>query len=168
MHVEMKKLLEKQKVFDLTLKLLSLLSKSKLTESFIIPITTLLARININLNKPRQAEELSKLAETWKELMPPDGQENFKITEIYQDTAFVEIHLHCPLRGTGKVSTCYSFMNYDRALMKNVGGSLTVLESQSNSGKPYCKLAIRKIESSTEDLVPAHLRSIYKDLEQKK
>ena len=40
--------------------------------------------------------------------------------------------------------------------MKQVGGSLTVLESQSNSGKPYCKLAIRKIDSSTEDLVPAH------------
>lgn len=77
MHVEMKKLLEKQKVFDLTLKLLSVLSKSKHTESFIVPITTLLARININLNKPRQAEELSKLAETWKDLMPPDGQENF-------------------------------------------------------------------------------------------
>ncbi len=166
MHVEMKKILEKQKVFHLTLKLLNLLSKSKLTESFIVPITTILARINLNLNKPRQTEELSKLAETWKELMPPDGQENFKITEINHDTAFVEIHLHCPLRGTGKVNTCYSFMNYDRTLMKNVGGSLTVLESQSNSGKPYCKLAIRKIESSTEDILPAHLRTMHKNLEQ--
>jgi hypothetical protein len=153
----MKKLIEKQKVFDLILKLLYLLSKLKLTESFILPITTVLAKINISLNKPVQTKELSKLAETWKELMPADGQENFKITKIDQDTAFVEIHLHCPLRGTGKVSTCYAFMNYDRVLMGNVGGSLTVLESQSNSGKPYCKLAIRKIESSTEDLIPAHL-----------
>jgi hypothetical protein len=164
----MKKLLEKQKVFDITLKLLSLLSKSKLTEKFIVPITTLLARININLNKPRKTRELSKLAEIWKELMPPDGQNNFKVEEINQDTAFVEIHLHCPLRGTGKVNTCYSFMNYDRELMKSVGGSLTVLESQSNSGKPYCKLAIRKIESPTEDLVPAHLKSIHKSLNNEK
>lgn len=156
MHVKMKKLLEKQIVFDFTLKFLSFLSKSKLTERSIFPITSLLARINVSLNKPKRTAELIRLAETWKELMPPDGQENFKIAEINQDTAFVEIHLHCPLRGTGKVNTCYSFMNYDRALMKQVGGSLTVLESQSNSGKPYCKLAIRKIDSSTEDLVPAH------------
>ncbi|MEM6831190.1 MAG: hypothetical protein AAF551_11810 [Bacteroidota bacterium] len=49
-------------------------------------------------------------------------------------------------------------MNYDRALMKNIGGSLTVLESQSNSGQQYCRLAIRKLEDPTDDLLPAHLK----------
>lgn len=154
----MKKLLEKQKVFNLTLTILARLSNWRLTHTLITPITGLLAKVNVFLNKPKQQKDPNTLANTWKELMPPDGQEHFKIAEITEDTAYVEIHLHCPLRGTGKVDTCYAFMNYDRALMKNVGGSLTVLESQSNSGKPYCKLAIRQIEKPTHDLTPAHLR----------
>lgn len=88
--------------------------------------------------------------------MPPDGWKYFQIKEITAETAYVEIHLHCPLRGTGKVHTCYKMMNYDRKLMRGVGGSLIVLESQSNSGKEFCKLAIRREGVSTHDLVPAH------------
>ena len=50
-------------------------------------------------------------------------------------------------------------MNYDRKLMRNVGGNLVVLESQSNSGKPFFKLAIIKKELPIDDLVPAHKAS---------
>ena len=90
--------------------------------------------------------------------MPPDGQEQFRVSEITDKTAYVEIHLHCPLRGTGKVDACYQFMNYDRKLMEKVGGSLTVLESQSNSGMDFCRLAIRKLGEEMGDLIPAHER----------
>ncbi len=131
-----KQLIEKQQIFNLTLKFLSFLSNWKITQSLILPITNFLAWINILLNRPEETKDLEKLAEIWKQLMPPDGQDYFKITNITEQTAYVEIHLHCPLRGTGKVHTYYSFMNYDRELMKKVGASLTVIESQSNSGKP--------------------------------
>ncbi|MEM6524273.1 MAG: hypothetical protein AAF693_10790 [Bacteroidota bacterium] len=154
----MKKFIEKQKVFDLTLKFLSFLSNWKLTAKLIPPITGSLATLNLLLNKPQYASELGALANSWKKVMPPDGQEYFKISEITEETAFVEIHLHCPLRGTGKVKSCYSFMNCDRTLIRKIGGSLTVLESQSNSGRPYCKLAVRKLNISTDDLIPAHLK----------
>lgn len=154
----MKKFIESQKIFDLSLKILFVLSKFKITENVIPVFAKLLAKLNLKLNKPRQADDLKKLAETWKELMPHDGQTNFKIADITENTAYVEIHLNCPLRGTGKVNSCYSFMNYDRTLMENVGASLTVLESQSNSGNSYCKLAIRRIEEKTDDLSPAHLK----------
>jgi len=147
----MKKIIEKQKVFDLTLKFLSFLSNWKLTESLIPSITKLLAKLNLSLNRPKPTNDLRKLAEIWKALMPPDGQENYKVAKVTNSTAFVEIYLHCPLRGTGKINTCHSFMNYDRTLMKNVGGSLTVLESQSDSGKPYCKLAIRRLGDNIDD-----------------
>lgn len=50
--------------------------------------------------------------------MPPDGQQFFKISEVTSKTAFVEIHLHCPLRDTGKFNTCFLFMNYDRTFTK--------------------------------------------------
>ena len=155
----MKKVLENQFVFTLTLKLLSFISKWKLTKPLIQPITSFLARLNLYLNRPEKTKDLKKLAETWKALMPPDGQNNFKISTITTDTAYVEIHLNCPLRGTGEVHTCHSFMNYDRELMKSIGGNLVELESQSNSGNPFCKLAIRKLDDKVDDLTPAHLNA---------
>lgn len=75
--------------------------------------------------------------------MPPDDKDFFKISSTDKETAFAEFHLHCPLPKTGNVQACYHLMNYDRTLMNKVGGNLIVLQSQSNSGKPYCKLAIR-------------------------
>lgn len=154
----MKKIIEKQFVFNLILKLLYFLTKFSITRRSIVPITTLLARINLKLNKPSKTDDIARLAETWKVLMPPDGQEYFKISTITKDTAYVEIHLECPLRRSGNVNACHSFMNYDRELMKNIGGNLIILESQSNSGKPYCTLAIRKLNDEVSDLIPAHLR----------
>ncbi len=153
----MKKIIEKQLFFNLMLEFLSVLSKWEILKRWIQPLTSFFARVNLKLNKPVKANHVRKLAETWKMLMPPDGQDNFKISTITEDTAYVEIHLKCPLRGTGKVDTCYSFMNYDRELVKNIGGNLIVLESQSNSGNPFCKLAIRKSEDKVDDLIPAHL-----------
>lgn len=153
----MKKIIEKQLFFSLMLEFLSLISKWEITKKWIQPMTTFFARVNLKLNKPTKVNDVRKLAETWKMLMPPDGQDNFKISSITEDTAFVEIHLKCPLRGTGKVHTCHSFMNYDRELVKNIGGNLIVLESQSNSGNTFCKLAIRQSEDKVDDLIPAYL-----------
>jgi hypothetical protein len=151
-----KKYLEKQAVFNFTLKILAFFSQRKWGKSLTSWATTQTANLNLLLNKPKKAVNTEELAKTWQQLMPPDGQENFKIKEITDDTAITEIHLHCPLRGTGNVEACYKLMNYDRKLMDKVGGELIVLESQSNSGKPYCKLAIRKKGADTTDLIPAH------------
>ncbi|MAD96062.1 MAG: hypothetical protein CMB99_01930 [Flavobacteriaceae bacterium] len=154
----MKKYLEKQATFNRTLSALFLLSKWRVTHNFIPEITKLLARLNISLNKPKQSDDIHQLAKGWQSVMPPDGQQYYKISGIKNDTAYVEIHLHCPLRDTGKVDSCYAFMNYDRTLMKEMGGRLTVLESQSNSGKNHCRLAIRRLNDQREDLVAAHLK----------
>lgn len=160
----MKKIIEKQLVFSIMLEFLSLISKWEISNRWIKPMTTFFARVNLKLNKPVKANDVRKLAETWKMLMPPDGQDYFKISTITEDTAFVEIHLKCPLRGTGKVHTCHSFMNYDRELVKNIGGNLIVLESQSNSGKAFCKIAIRKSEDKVDDLIPAHMNEKLKSI----
>ncbi len=154
----MKKLLEKQSVFNALLKFYSFLAQraafSFLTKWF----TSLSAKVNILLNKPSKTKDLNTLAQTWLDLMPPDGQKHFKISEIKDDTAYAEIHLHCPLRGSGNAHACYKLMNYDRKLMEAVGGQLVVLESQSNSGEKYCKLAIRRKGESIVDLQQAHLK----------
>ena len=152
----MKKLLEKQVVFNGTLKFLSAFAKGRHFHYITRLLTSGFAKLNLLLNKPSKPTDIQGLAETWQKLMPPDGQQYFKITEVTGDTAFTEIHLHCPLRGSGNPHACHRLMNYDRKLMEKVGGQLVVLESQSNSGQPYCKLAIRKQGVSIADLTAAH------------
>ncbi len=153
----MKKYLEKLIVFKFGLSIFAPLALKKY-DGLVQRLTNFSAWLNLKLNQPQAATSTKELAETWVDLMPPDGRNLFKISSIEEDTAYVEIHLECPLRGTGDVNACYKLMNYDRALMEKVGGNLVVLESQSNSGKAYCKLAIRKKGLSTDDLIPAHKR----------
>ncbi len=155
----MKQILEKQVVFSGTLSFLAFLAQRPRLQKTTAWFTSRFAQLNLYLNKPAQTKELHSLANQWKALMPPDGQENFKVKEVTEDTAFTEIHLKCPLRGSGNVEACYELMNYDRKLMDAVGGTLIVLESQSNSGKDYCSLAIRPKGASIEDLTPAHKKA---------
>ena len=154
----MKKLLEKQVVFNATLKMLAFFAQRKRLDKITQWSTKASAQLNVFLNKPKPTENVEELAEAWKKMMPKDGQEFFKISEVTADTAFTEIHLHCPLRDTGNVEACYKLMNYDRRLMEVIGGELIVLESQSHSGKNYCRLAIKKQGDDTSDLIPAHQR----------
>ncbi|MEO1052371.1 MAG: hypothetical protein AAFX87_17185 [Bacteroidota bacterium] len=153
-----KKLLEKQSVFNFGLGLFSFFAKRKYFGTITRYLTGSSAKLNLFLNKPQVSQSVKDLAHTWKDLMPPDGQKFFKIGSVDDHTAYTEIHLHCPLRGTGNVEACYKLMHYDRTLMDQVGGQLIVLESQSNSGQPYCKLAIRKKEADASDLEHAHLK----------
>ena len=155
----MKKYLEKQSTFSFTLKIFAFFAKQKFFSRITQFLTNTAASFNIKLNKPTPATDIEALASAWQQMMPPDGQKYFKITQTDQNTAYTEIHLKCPLQGTGNVEACYKLMNYDRKLMKAVGGELVVLESQSNSGKKHCRLAIRKQGDDLSDLTPAHLKA---------
>ncbi|HAA19312.1 MAG TPA: hypothetical protein DCR93_17990 [Cytophagales bacterium] len=152
----MKKLLEKQVVFTATLRFIAFFSKRRGFAGLTRWLTHQAAHLNLALNRPQTANTPQQLAETWQQLMPPDGRENFKIDRVTEDTAYTEIHLHCPLRGTGNVEACHKLMHYDRTLMEKTGGQLVVLESQANSGNSFCRLAIRATSKGTQDLIPAH------------
>ncbi len=152
----MKKILEKQVVFNGMLRLLAFFSKRKVFDAFTLWATNTSAKLNIFINNPKPTQDIGELAKAWQKMMPSDGQAFFKISEVTTTTAFTEIHLVCPLKGTGNVEACYKLMNYDRSLMRAVGGELIVLESQSNSGKNHCRLAIRKKGHDVSDLIPAH------------
>ena len=152
----MKKFLEKQVVFNVTLRVFVFFAQRRGFSHLTQWATTQAAKLNLALNRPKSSTEVEKLAQTWQDLMPPDGQAYFPIKEVNADTAFTEIHLACPLRGTGNVHACYKLMNYDRELTRKAGGELSVRESQSNSRKNYCRLAIRPLGSDTSDLVAAH------------
>lgn len=157
----MRKKLKSLSTFVSILRIMAFFSKRSIFDRFTFAITKKNAKLNIRLNNPTIADNVSDLAKTWKQLMPSDGQHLFKITELSENTAYAEIHLHCPLRGTGNVEACHKLMNYDRTLMEKVGGELVVLESQSNSGKNYCSLAIREKGENMSDLIPAHKITSY-------
>lgn len=105
----------------------------------------------------REQPDARSLAEEWHRLMP-EPRRAFPIVRTEGETAFVEIHLRCPLRGTGNAEACWRSMEFDRALVEASGGALVVLESQSVTGGQRCRLAIRTKGSDMSDLDVAHPR----------
>ncbi len=95
------------------------------------------------------------LAEEWNRLMPAP-RSRYPVLESDDRTAYVEIRIHCPLRGTGNAEACWNAMEFDRALLRSIGGQLVVMESQSNSGKDHCRLAIRRGGDDISGLEAAH------------
>ena len=135
------------KTFERTLALLAVMSRHPVFGRLTQPLTRALAWLNVRVNGHRSKESLAALGETWKAMMPPNDQELFRITEVTEEAAYAEIHLNCPLRGT-ETAMPATLMNYDRSLMKAVGGRLEVLESQATSGMTFCRLAIRLADGS--------------------
>ncbi len=82
----------------------------------------------------------------------------YRLRESDNETAILEIHAQCPLRGTGDVHACHRMMEYDRTMADHIGGTFRVLESQSNSGDGICVVALRKKGRPVEDLVEPHER----------
>ncbi|MEM7434960.1 MAG: hypothetical protein AAF436_07395 [Myxococcota bacterium] len=80
------------------------------------------------------------------------------ITHVDGETAYGEIQIRCPLRGTGDVRACHRLMAYDRALMRPAGARFVVLESQAEPGVEHCRIAIRPADLPSDDLVPAITR----------
>lgn len=153
----MKKKLKTLAVFQRFLKVYAWFAHRNYLNFITRWLTTTMANFNISLNHPKKSNNLKELAYTWKKLMPADAQHLFKVKSINENTAITEIHIHCPLRGTGNTKACYKLMNYDRQLLKKIGGQLVVLESQSSAEQTFCKLAIRKAGVDISDLKPAHL-----------
>ncbi|MFN3202852.1 MAG: hypothetical protein ACE366_30950 [Bradymonadia bacterium] len=97
------------------------------------------------------------LAQEWNRLMPRP-RTAFPVVDTDGETAFVEIHVECPLRGSGHAEACWRSMEFDRALIQASGGRLVVMESQSVTGATCCKLAIRPAGADFDDLPVAHPR----------
>ena len=150
--------------FMLTLRLTAPLARFRALRWFVGPWMRLLARmVHFASGSPR-ANNPAELATSWKDMMPR-SEAAFRIAEELQNpttdnnpsVASAEIHLHCPLRGTANPLACYHLMEYDRALARAAGGELMVLESQSNSGRDYCRVLLA-MQQSDFPHVPAHER----------
>lgn len=120
-------------------------------------IARILAHYTWLKNKGRPNATVEGIAEEWRRMF---GLNRFwKIEKIENDTAICEIHFECSLEKTGDVQACHRLMEYDRALLDKIGGTLVVLESRADPKvKGCCKVAIRKRDDERTDLIPAHLK----------
>ncbi|MCR9143727.1 MAG: hypothetical protein NXI24_15880 [bacterium] len=80
----------------------------------------------------------------------------YEIVDIKDDTAYFDIHVQCPLRGTGDAMACHRLMQYDRSMADRLGVNFRVLESQSVSGADTCRVAIRRHGLPVSDLPEPH------------
>ncbi len=134
-----------------------IMARVRLFDRFARLLARFHARIVLMVFGRRAHDSPQELAEEWNRLMPTP-RSRFPILESDDRTAYVEIRVHCPLRGTGNAEACWRAMEFDRALLRSIGGQLVVMESQSNSGKDYCRLAIRRSGEDLSDLDAAHPR----------
>ena len=115
------------------------------------------ARLVVFAHGERRYLSPEDLANEWNRLMPRP-RAAFPVVRTDGDTAFAEIHVKCPLRGSNDPEACWRSMEFDRALMQRAGGRLVVLESQSVTGGTCCKEAIRPRTADVSDLSVAHPR----------
>jgi len=123
------------------------------------PVTKMLmfalAKLTIASRKAEEKASVQDLTKEWLRMFP---RETCSIEKIEGDTGYGLVHANCPLIGTGDVAACYKMMEYDRVLMKKIGGQLTVIESRANSEHTNaCRVAIRKNDDNRTDLIPAHI-----------
>jgi hypothetical protein len=115
-----------------------------------------LAHIAMRKAGAKPAYNLAELHDQWARSAP--ALASYELVRIEQDTAYAEIHSECALRGTGDVGACHRMMEYDREVMRGIGGELVVLESQARPGRTFCTVALRRQGASMADFTPAHLR----------
>ena len=121
-------------------------------------IARILAKISLIRNRAQRKETVREIAEEWCRMF--GLPEYWIIRKIEDDTAYCEIHFDCSLEKTGDVQACHRLMEFDRAMLKKIGGTCTVLESRADQGvHDRCLLAIRKLDDQRKDLVPAHLKN---------
>lgn len=141
-------------LFDVSLRSAAHLARGPLRQA-VSPLLTVVARlVRAYRHAPAVALTGASLGLEWQRLMP--NPKLMPITKVDGDTAYGEIRVHCPLRGTGDVDACHRLMAYDRALMRPAGARFVVLASQAQAGVEHCRVALRPLHLPADDLVPAH------------
>jgi hypothetical protein len=143
--------------FQFGLRGMARLARSR-WHAWVEPCMALLARIVRRYRRAR-VEPLAgaELGRAWQRLMP--DARAMPVTAVEGATAFGEIHVRCPLRGTGDLAACDRLMAYDRALLAPHGARFVVLQSQAEPGVAHCRVAMRPSYLPADDLLPAHRRT---------
>lgn len=111
---------------------------------------------SLTLKRGQPKTSLRDVVYEWQRMFPSTDMN--RIVSVDGQTVHAEVHVQCPLRGTGNVLACYRVMEYDRAMLERIGGQLVVLRSQAEPGVDVCEVALRLQGADTLDLTAAHQR----------
>lgn len=124
--------------------LLGPISRIERLDSLARGMARAMARLTLWANRARPSGTLSGVATEWDRMF----RESFPashLTVIGEAGAEGEITAPCPLgfTGSGNVRACDRAMEYDREMVRRLGGEFRVIESQATPGVRRCRLAIR-------------------------
>ncbi len=114
-------------------------------------LTRLSAWYSLTIKRGQPKTSLREVVSEWQRMFP--SEDINRLVSIDEGTAYAEVHVHCPLRGTGDVMACYRLMEYDRAMLERIGGQLVVLKSQAEPGRDVCKAALRLQDADMSDFI---------------
>lgn len=133
------------------------LARHPLGGYLIDPMMRLYARKTLKIRQvqpPGAQAGIEAIALEYQRMFP--SKRMYEITELTEDTAYFDIHVQCPLRGSGDAMACHRLMQYDRSMADKLGANFRVLKSQSVTGAETCRVAIRKHGLPISDLVEPH------------
>jgi hypothetical protein len=142
---------------NMVLALSAALARRKGLEALSFRWSRLLAAAVIHGKGIGPSRNLADLGRSWQRGFPSARQ--VPIEAITADTVYARIETPCPLRGSGWTAACWRMMEYDRAVAQAAGGQFVVLQSQAEPGVMTCRVALRRIGETTDDLPPAHIRA---------
>ncbi len=150
----MQKLSSDAKRFNRITQFLGRISQKRHLNIVTYILTWLLAKLTILSRKGQPKHSVEGITKEWLRMFP---QGICSIEKFEDKTGYGLVHADCSLVGTGNVDACYKMMNYDREMIKMLGGTLTVIESRANPEVNHCcKVAIRASSDRRADLIPAH------------
>lgn len=114
------------------------------------PMMRAMARFAMRRAGTERAGSHAEAFDQWRRAAP--ALADYRLTGIEGETIHAEIHSPCALRGTGDVGACQRMMEYDREILRTVGGELTVLSSQATPGRTFCTVAIARSTDAQRSL----------------
>ena len=143
-------------LFDRGLGLLAWMTRRRWTRGLAGPLLTGSGKLTNLLFRVRPQSTPAAIGHEWERTF--SSRKIVRVTQVEGDTAFGEIHVQCPLRGSGDVHACWRLMAYDRAIAERAGAQFIVIASQAEAGRDHCRVALRAKHLSSTDLIAAHER----------
>lgn len=142
--------------FPLGLRALAAMTRSRGLRSVADAALAGLGRVSVLLFEVKPAATPAGVGAAWQSVFP--SRKAVPITAVDGETVRAEIHIKCPLRGSGDVHACYRMMQFDRTVADAAGANFVVLRSQAEPGVEVCQVAMRRKGLPVDDLVHAHER----------
>ena len=143
--------------FDRVLAIVAWMTRRPRWQSTARRLLGALGRLVTWLYRVRPSAVPEGFGREWERVFP--SRKAVRLTAVHGDTAIGEIHVRCPLRGSGDVHACWRLMHYDRVIAERAGADFVVLASQAEPGRSHCVVALRARGADWSDLVAAHRRA---------